>query len=119
MPGPRRTNGSDLRTAIDAASRALAEHVLGADSVVSKAAMLEQAFEANPADAGGEISALLGRLYFQQQQYGQSARHLEAASAKRPADAEVAALLERARRNCETRIEHPLTPVVFTDAARW
>ena len=68
---------------------------------------LEQAFEMDPIDERGEISALLGRIYFNQEKYGDAVRHLEAAVAKRPDDAGLKGILERALRNCETRIERP------------
>jgi len=81
-------------------------------------AALERAFELDPIDRTGEISALLGHLYFIQERYGDAVRHLEAAAVKRPDDPGVAQVLERAIRNCQTRIEQPMSVIEFTDAVK-
>lgn len=79
---------------------------------------LEQAFELDPIDRTGAISTLLGRLYFLQERYGDAVRHLEAAVLKRPGDTELAGVLERAARNCQTRIDRPMSVVEYTDAVK-
>lgn len=101
---------SELR---EAACRAVAEHTLDSDCLASAITALERAFQLDPEDADGETSALLGRSYFHQQKYGDAVRHLHAALAKRP-DKGLQGVLERALRNCETRIEIPMTPIEFT-----
>ena len=64
-------------------------------------------------------SALLGETYFIQQRVsGDAVRHLEAAVAKRPGDVNLAHVFERAVRNCETRIELPMSVIEFTDAVK-
>lgn len=100
------------------AARAVAEHTLLNASLSSAVEILERAFELDPADAAGETSALLGRIYFQQEKYGDAVRYLEAAVAKRPQDNDVRAVLERALRNCETHIQVPMMPIEFTDGMR-
>ena len=103
---------------LDVARRALADHTLGSAVLTAATAALEQGFERDPADPAGELSAHLGTLYFHQQRYGDAVRHLDAALAKRPGDEAVTALLARALRNCETRIERATTALVFTDPER-
>ena len=107
---------ADVRGHMDAAARALATHALGSDALGSVTRALEHAFAYNPSDPHGEVAALLGRLCFQQGRYADGVRHLEAAVRARPDDAAVRHVLDRARRNCETSIERPLVPVVYTDA---
>lgn len=102
---------------LESARRALADHVIGSAAMNTSVQALEAAFERDPSDPTGELGAHLGQLYFHQERYGDAARHLEAALAKRPDDAGLGAVLERALRNCETRIERPTTALVFTDAA--
>ena len=99
-------------------ARTVAGHLSEAHSASVALKALEQAFELDPIDRTGEISALLGETYFIQQRYGDAVRHLEAAVAKRPDDANLAHVLERAVRNCETRIERPMSVIEFTDAVK-
>jgi hypothetical protein len=108
----------DVQSLTAVAARALAGYTLESDSLPDAVTALEQAFALDPLDAAGETSALLGRIYFHQQKYGDAVRHLEAAVAKRPEDRALAKVLERAYRNCETRIEHPMMPIEFTDPVR-
>jgi heme peroxidase len=108
----------DVPGLIGTAARALAGNTLENDSLAGAAKALEHAFELDPGDAAGDVSALLGRIYFQQEKYGDAVRHLEAAATKRPADAPLKSVLERALRNCQTRIETPMMPIVFTDGVQ-
>ncbi|MGH9410867.1 MAG: peroxidase family protein [Vicinamibacterales bacterium] len=87
----------------------------GPESASQAIKALEQAFELDPTDGTGAICARLGRLYFLQERYGDAVRHLEAAVIKQPDDKELADVLERAGRNCETRIERAMSIIEFTD----
>ena len=99
-------------------ARTVAGHLSDAHSASVALKALEQAFALDPSDRTGEISALLGETYFIQQRYGDAVRHLEAAVAKRPDDVNLAHVFERAVRNCETRIELPMSVIEFTDAVK-
>lgn len=112
------TPGDEASALLSAAAQAIALHTLGSDSLAGVQRALEAAFEQAPADPTGRLNALLGKVYFLNEQYGHAVRHLEAAVAKRPDDSESVHILERARRNCATRIERPTTPVEYLDAAR-
>jgi hypothetical protein len=85
---------------------------------ISTLKALEQAFELDPTDRTGEISALLGTIYFVQERYGDAVRHLEAAVMKRPDDTSLADVFARAVRNCDTRIDRPMSVIEFTDAVK-
>ena len=108
----------DTSSPLSVAAHAVAVNSLGSDQLTSAVAALEQAFQLNPSDVTGELSALLGRIYFHQQRYGDAVRHLEAAATKRPDDESTRHVLERAVRNCETAIERPTAPLELTDAVR-
>ena len=99
-------------------ARTVAGHLSDAHSASVALKALEQAFALDPSDRTGEISALLGETYFIQQRYGDAVRHLEAAVAKRPDDVNLVHVFERAVRNCETRIELPMSVIEFTDAVK-
>jgi len=108
----------DLSGLLQSAGRTLAGSTFGSGSLAAAADILEQAFALDPIDATGEVSALLGRIRFNQEKYGDAVRHLEAAVAKRPADQALRAILERALRNCETRIDRPTVRIEYTDAVK-
>ena len=108
----------DVTSLLGTAAQNLAECKLGSDALSRALKVVEQAFDLDPLDPTGAASALLGKTYFHQERYGDAVRHLEAAVAKRPDDTGSKKVLERALRNCETRIERPMMPVELTDCAR-
>jgi hypothetical protein len=121
---PRRTLSDSGNLAIPGVSglldtaRKCAGHLSEPESAAMAMSALEQAFALDPTDRSGEISALLGEVYFVRERYGDAVRHLEAAVAKRPGDAKLGHVFERAVRNCETRIERPMSEIEFTDVVK-
>ncbi|HEY3215323.1 MAG TPA: peroxidase family protein [Candidatus Eisenbacteria bacterium] len=75
--------------------------------------VIEELSRSGASSLNGERDALLGLAYFHKEAYDQAVRHLEAAVASQPANADWAALLRTARANVAADVHVPVPDLIF------